>query len=275
MAQLWDAGLDWLTMTFEPGHRDYIRAMQNVRAEMSLTADAYDPIKPLSLRGYIGEQQGALKYGEREDGLMVQCSGARTRQLGELFRRNNIDGKPTRIDIQATAKIKSPAKIYLAEVERRVAEATGEQAGRAAKNTTNYKNRGRSTGVAIGHRTSSGYSRIYDKFVESGGRTETGLIRFEHEAKGKRARVVWNMYRNAAQPYYLNCSLIKSEMERLGCDMEWLVGVEQIEFPSEYAPTSIERKMSWFKKHVRPSVAACVEASGREAVLEALGLDNW
>lgn len=273
MAQLWDAGLDWLTMTFEPGHKDYLRAMQNVRAEMSLTADAYDPIKPLSMRGYVGEQQGSLKYGEREDGLIVQCSGARTRLIGELFRERNIDGKPTRIDVQVTAKASKPSKIYLSEIEARVAVATGEAAGRASKNTTNFKNRGRSTGVAIGHRTSSGYSRIYDKFVESGGRTEPGLIRFEHEAKGKRARVVWNMYRNAAQPYYLNCSLIKSEMERLGCDMDWLIGVEKVEFPSEYAPTSIEKKMLWFKKHVAPSVAACVEALGRDAVLQALGLD--
>lgn len=273
MVQLWDAGLDWLTMTFEPGHKDYIRAMQNVRAEMSLTRDQYDPIKPLAMRGYVGEAQGSLKYGEREDGLIVQCSGSRTRIIGEIFRDKQITGNPTRIDIQATGKVKEKSKIYLADIEKRVREACGETAGRKAKNSASYQNRGCAAGVVIGHRTSTSYSRIYDKYLESGKRTAPGLIRFEHEAKGKKARIVWNMYRASAQPYYLNCSLIKSEMEAVGVNMDWLIGVEKVEFPSEYAPSSVEKKMCWFRKHVRPSVAECVEALGREAVLKELGLD--
>jgi len=260
-------------MTYEPGHTNYLRALQNVRAEMTLTANETNPILPASYQGYIGEKQGKLAYGEREDGMIVRVSGERARHVAALIKEKNIAGKTTRIDFQVTGKTQDATENYLSKVQSRVLSTVGSAAGRRAKNTSTYKNRGRDCGMVIGSRSSENYHRIYDKSLEQRNRIEPNLVRFENEVKGKRARVAWNMYQAAAQPYYLSCSIVKAEFELLGVNMDWLASGERNEFPSSYEASDLQKKMNWFESHVKKSVAECVEFYGREAVLQSLGLD--
>lgn len=120
-------------MTYEPGHTNYLRALQNVRAEMTLTANETNPILPASYQGYIGEKQGTLAYGEREDGMILRVSGQRARHVAALIKEKNIAGKTTRIDIQATAKTNDAPENYLSKVQSRVLSAIGATAGKRAK----------------------------------------------------------------------------------------------------------------------------------------------
>ena len=273
MCRVWDAGIDYLTITFKAGDRDYVRAMLLVKSEMEKTADGNNAILPWAWNGYRGEKQGKVMYGEREDGLLVRCSGARARLIAAIFKENNVTGKATRIDFQVTAKTKQAVEEYLEITCAKVTANTDSTAGRSARNSATYKSRGRACGMVIGSRSSTNYHRIYNKTLEQRNRVEPNLVRFEAEKKGDLAVQSWKMYMMAGQPYYLNCSIIKAEMEILGVDMDWLAYIEKAEFVSSYEPTTPVRQANWLFVHVRPTVLKLVALIGRDAVLELLGLD--
>lgn len=242
MARLWDAGVDWLTMTFAPGHKDYVRALQNLQAEAAIAADAGAPILPWTFDRYIGFKQGKLCFGEREDGLIVRVSGRRARDIVALFKEKNIDGKPTRIDFQVTGKTQGTTSDYLGAVSSKIQSACGKEAGKRAKNTGTYTHRGCDCGMVIGSRSSQNYHRLYDKTLEQRGRVEPGLIRAESEYKGRKARETWNMVRSSASPYWLSVALVKGEFMNVGADFDWLASGEKVEFQSSYEPSNGQKK---------------------------------
>lgn len=272
MVSLWDAGLDYLTMTFEPGHSDYARVLQIIDVEMEKSAGPGHDIEPFTWNGYTGRKQGKLAIGQRQDGMMVRCSGARSRLLGNLLKEKNVNGKTTRIDFQTTAKVTTDPGRYLSKVRGAVESSTGKESGRKARNTAAYKTIGSDSGLAIGSRSSESYFRIYNKSLEQRGKVEPGLIRFENECKGKRARVAWNMFRASATPYYLSCSIVKAELQNFGVDTDFLATGERVEFPSSWEPTNTEKQLNWLQFHVRPTVLQLIDKIGRDAVIDALGL---
>lgn len=267
-----DAGVDWLTMTWEPGHPNYIRALTNVRAEMSIRAVAGDELMPYHWNGYTGEKQGKIAYGERHDGLVVRVSGRDARHIAQMLKERNASGKATRIDFQTTAKTNQANEVYLRRLREKVRHGVSGENGIPARNLASYSHRGRDCGVAVGSRCSGAYIRIYDKSLEQSNRVEKGLIRYEVEYKGKKAREAWKMYQSSAQPYYLACSLTKAECEVIGVEMEWLLAVEQVEFVSSYEGTSVDKKMAWLARFVRPTIHYLLARIPREEILEALGL---
>jgi DNA relaxase NicK len=272
--RVWDAGIDYLTMTFEAGHKDYVQALSSVAAEMSLSAHEKEPILPATWNGYVGKRQGKLMLGEREDGMIVRVSGARSRHIAQTLKERNINGKATRIDFQTTAQTGEPVECYLQGVHRKVSQATSAENGRSARNLARYSYRGKPCGVAVGSRSSNNYSRIYNKTLEQCGKVAPNLVRFENEVKGKRAVQAWNMYAASAQPYYLSCSLVKAEMEGFGVNMDWLATGEKVEFASSWEPTNTEKQLNWLQHNVRPTVLQLVDKIGREEVLLALGLNQ-
>lgn len=273
MHQLWDAGIDYMTMTFNPKHHQRVKALLLIRAEMSKTASEQDKIIPGTMRGYIGEKQGKLLYGEKDGWLLVQVSGSRSRHIAQLFKDHGITGKATRIDFQATCQTSVPVERYLQEVSSKIEANTGAEKGRSARNSATYKNRGRACGMVIGSRSSENYTRLYNKTLEQRNRIAPNLARAEVELKGTKAELGWAMYMKSAQPYYYSCSMVKSDFMRYGIDLEWLAKGDKVEFESSWEKTTVQKQMNWLYTHVRPTVQKLVGIVGKEAVLDILGLD--
>ncbi len=273
MVQLWDAGIDYLTMTFAPDHAQYNQAAELIRRECRKSASKEFPLEPFAWNGYVGYKQGKVSTGERADGAIIRVSGLRSRHIGDLLKHHGIKGKATRLDFQTTGQTTIAGTDFLKSLQGTINAATGKDAGSNARNTAIYKIRGSDTGYTIGSRSSESYCRIYDKTAEQHGKVAPNLIRFENELKGRKADYAWKMYLSSANGYWLNCSIVKAEMERYGVNMDWLATGERCEMPSSYEPSNTQKRIGWLKYHVRPTVQRLVGVIGRDAVLEILGLD--
>lgn len=268
-----DAGLDWLTMTFdksEPNHEKYVSELQNLLVYLGL--QGFDQ-KRAAWQGYAGMQSGKIFLGFREDGAVLRASGNHAKIAEQFIRERNIEGKPTRCDFQITRDTGTASADFGARVREEVESFTRTNARAARRSLACYKNLGRDSGLAIGSRSSQRYARIYNKTLEQRGRIAPNLWRYEVEFKGGQARQIWNMNRAATRSYWLAQSIVKTEFEQYGCDMEFVTNGEKYERASTYEATSVERKLNWFRSHVRSSVRELIEAGYEAAVLDALGID--
>jgi hypothetical protein len=270
---LWDAGIDWLTMTFEPGHKDYMRAQNMMRAEMTLGTGGDGEIKPVKHRDYIGLERGKIRFAEREDGMIIQASSSPARLIAAKLKEENINGKATRIDFQTTGRTSQDPGDYARKVRTAYEESSRIGQKKSLLNSVAYRSRGIDCGLAIAARSSNRSFRFYNKTLEQRGKVASGLFRFEGEYKGARARQAWNMYKSAANPYWLNCSLMHAEFSAFGIDMSWLAGAEPCEFPSAYEASTDDKSLAWLNSHVRSTVQRLKRAGKLDDVLEALGLD--
>jgi DNA relaxase NicK len=226
------------------------------------------------MRDYTGLERGKLKFGERGDGMIIQASSTPARHLAAKLKERNINGRATRLDFQTTGKAENGAGNYCNGVQQAYQNGAGKRRGRAALKTAAYSVGGVSCGMAIASRKSERHFRVYNKTLEQRNKIEADLVRFEGEYKGGRARQAWNMYKSAATPFYLSCSLMHAEFSAFGIDMSWLVNCERCEFPSAYEPTSDEKSLSWLRSHVRSTVFRLKTHGKTDEVLEALGLDS-
>ncbi len=261
-------------MSFKPGHKDYVRAMTLVRAEQRLSVAEKADIKKGGIHGYTGEKTEHLFWGEREDGLFVRATGGAAKRISARFKAAKITGQASRIDFQTTGKRGAAEDDYFDRMQQAVA-ARALCCGRVARlNSAAYKVGGAHSGSTFGARSSARYFRLYDKTLEQRGKVAPGLVRFEGEYKAARAVQGWDMFVSAAQPYWLAVSLMKAEFSSFGINMDWLAGSEQVEMPSAYEPSSLEKKLHWLEHHVRPSVQDLINAGRRDEILHALGLDK-
>lgn len=269
---LYDYGVDWLTMTWDTKNDRLNTAFNVIRNFQELNATEGDDIEEKSWMGYEGTQQGALFVGARGDGMLMRVSGAAAREVAKLLKESECAGKPTRIDFQTTAKTEEENADALRAVRRKVQANISRKKGNQARNLATYSSRGRDCGISIGSRCSSTFLRIYDKSLEQNYRVEKGLIRYEVEFKGKRAQEAWKHYQAAKDGEALSKTLTGQEMAKMGVDMKWLQADAQIKFVSEYQGTSVQKKLAWLERFVSPTVAVLVRKVGRERVLQALGL---
>lgn len=270
--QVYDSGVDWLTLSFPAGNEHLDRAMRRSELALQALSGGMENIKESCWQGYAGFQSYGYFSGIREDGLIIRASGREAKLAEKICREESWDARCTRLDLQVTCKVDREADDFGERVQSQVAAAEAAIPKQRQKNLAAYKVRGASSGGTIGSRTSERYSRFYDKTAEQRGKVEPGLWRFEVEFKGQQARLMYKMLMQAASGRWLALSVVKTTFELHGVDMGWIGASEPLELPSTYRQNDDERRLNWLKSHVSKTVAELIERGHKEQVLEALGL---
>lgn len=271
---MFDAGLDWLTMTWKNDVANFNQCkdgLENFGQE--LNAARFES-KRANWQGYSGWQFGKIFLGERPDGLCLRASGGEAKLAEAAIRQRQIAGRATRCDLQITAKDTANAPNYGQRVFRAYQKSARRNESNSKANLAVYQSHGNNCGFVIGSRSSSRYHRFYNKTLEQRGNVEAGLWRYEVEFKGEQARYAWSMIEAATRSYWLAQSVVKSEFEAKGIPMKFVETGAKYERKSDYSPSSVEKSLNWFREYVRPSVIKLIEAGYKDAVIEALGLDD-
>lgn len=271
---VWDAGVDWLTMTWKNGDADFTRCKNELENFGQTLNAANFESKFTSWQGYSGWQFGKIFLGERPDGLILRASGNDAKTATAEIRKRNISGKPTRCDVQATAHDREAQNDYGGCVRKEIESFAGTNARAARRRFASYKDFGHDSGFTIGARSGERFARFYNKTFEQRNRVEKGLWRYEMEYKGRQAQHVWNMIKISSNPYWLALSVVKSEFAEYGANMEFIQTGEKYERASSYTPTSVEKSINWLANDVRNTVTKLRDLGYEAAMLEALGLTD-
>lgn len=274
LPDVWDAGVDWLTMTWKNGDADYSRCKNELENFGQKLNAANFESKFTSWQGYSGWQFGKIFLGERPDGLILRASGSDAKTAAAEIRARNISGKATRCDLQATARDRAAKNDYGCRVRKEVESLAGKSGRAARRRFACYKDFGHDSGFTLGSRSSQRFARFYNKTLEQRGRVEKGLWRYELEYKGKQAQYVWNMTKMSANPYWLALSVVKAEFSEYGANMDFIQTGEKYERVSSYTPSSVEKSINWLANDVKNTVVKLRELGYLDAVLDALELTD-
>jgi hypothetical protein len=184
-----ESQLDWLTCS-APCPQDTRALAHLAEFWMNQEREAGGRVRPFRLSGYVGEQCGRVRYGERDGRCLVQLSGdlAETR-FDTLY---PLSDHQSRIDLAVTVRDPLgfeawPERNYEEAYERRVHDV------RASLPVLVQNGDGGST-FYLGDRVSDFYLRVYNKEAEcrivhdeAGAEHYRACVRYELEVKGVNA----------------------------------------------------------------------------------------
>lgn len=205
-----------------------------------------------SMLGYDGQgfEHGFL--GQRNDGFMIQITGAAANDY--LHRLLSFDGNVTRIDVQVTVRTESYDGEYgkraLYEAERRRAEG-GTHYSKSRMRLID--GRGEGDTVQIGRRVSEKWGRLYDKQKESCQDIYFNSWRYEIEYKGNPAKFVAALLRKQDIATTVR-QVIRQQYQVWGFAMDWLESVEIDLYKYRRSTYDKDRVLSWLAKQVNPSI---------------------
>lgn len=268
-----DAGIDWLTW-ITPRATGADRVVQWARRLIEEQRERGSKVRPFMALGYHGEGVEGCAYGLREDTTYLRLSGSLA--ASKWCEVCEFSGTPSRLDVQTTFTLTSPATTFGARVMARTRTARRVLRGRPPTRTCITNNRGSWSG-SVGTRANAIYLRVYDKGIESGSHARGLRWRIELEAKAVTARKLWDeakavtdrdqWYRDVCERAVVHCEgrwpLQKSET------------VQRLPTAEARDPADVERKLAWMKEQVAPSIASLLPYIGTERILEVLGLDGY
>lgn len=272
MQNVYDAGVDWLTLTWKKESPDFDRVQNITRNILHQMAGSRENLKSENWQGYKGVRTYGIFAGERDDGFCVRASGSDAKKIAEEFKQHNIRGNASRIDLQITAQDGHSRSAGARRVQAGIRSYARKMRSERAISLATYSRGGRALGCTVGSRSSDRYSRFYNKTEEQRGKVAPGLWRFEVEFKGEQARQVHGMVRASASPYWLSCSLVKAQFESYGADMTWLKDAPKMELPSQARTTDAERQLNWLRKPIAGVVRKLIEQGYEAEIREILGL---
>lgn len=268
------AGVDYLRITFtQPGYEDtalphYISAASFIARELYGGEAA---TTAWQWKGYKGAATGSVSWGAREDGCILQVSGAAASRAAML--QLPYTGVP-RLDIQITTWGEaSPGTI-----PRGVAVASDRArkcvAGRpwAVRLQDTY---GDGDTAYLGSRSSAWFVRVYDKHKESKQEQYAGAVRYEAELHNETAEAVYGAIAGRELQDEEAARIVAGYLLLRGIDLGAVLQTAVIaadRTPRE--PTSTERTLQWLSEAVAPSVARLIGQGVAPGALRALlGLD--
>jgi hypothetical protein len=267
-----EGGIDWLTLTLpadEPTGELWIQ--QGLRVIDTIGRGGYE-IKPRSMQGYYGASAGNCFVGSREDGHMMQLTGAHANDhFASVFR---LDAHVSRIDVQCTAKFKvMPTNIAIRSYGDASTNNKTLPEGRRRRLVIIRGNDGGDT-FYLGSPSSDQRGRIYNKAVQSESPKYARCWRYEVVYRNDLATQL-----SRTVPYPLETRAKWAEemvyrwydkrgVHNCGIDHEIDVYLPL----SSPIPSDVERKLNWLHKQVGPTVRYLIEAGYRDTILTSLGL---
>lgn len=221
-----------------------------------------------NFQGYSGGAIGSLAYGTREDGACLRASG----HLAHLvfLRTMGLGVNVTRLDLQLTFTRKGPRNEALCDARASAtARAKRNKAGRAwAIRFIDGHGDGNST--YFGSRSSRIYGRTYDKTAESKGDYPPNSWRRELELKREVAYATHAILERSASLEQTIAELVVGQYASWGISLP--LAITTATRPPTYRPelTTLEQKLNWLQRQVRPTVQQLMAASYTTEVVERL-----
>lgn len=272
MIEVVTSGIDWVTATLARGavlNQEWIeRCLRHLDA---VVADGHR-LEYSALNGYQGVRAGGCFVGEREDGHMVQFSGAYADSGWNAVYR--YDAHISRLDLQTTCRYKMMPKRIAKEAYRDA----------MAQNETLPVTRRRKLFIIVGSdggdtcyvgsTASAERGRIYNKEVQSEDILYSRTWRWEVVLRNEKAVDCANSFAQGVLSRPIFCSeYVGHWYEKRGVSVPWLLAETPLPIrPVRSLPTDIERKQNWLKHQVRPTIEYLLTVADRETILALLGL---
>lgn len=265
---------DWLTAACH--HRENTWRLARLALELiDGERQAGARVRPFRLQGYVGQQAGRVRYGERENAGLVQLSGDLARQHLEAVR--GLQDSLTRIDIATTVQLPT----YDPEVGRRafaqaIAHRT-EHPRSALPSQTSDADGGYT--LYLGDRTANYYLRLYNKQAErlaahdsEGAEQYARCWRVELECKGGPAPMLAKLVDEHPDPSGYIQSYLHTYLAEHGVTPIFPPSGCKALKPGFTRRSDRAKTLSWFRTAVAPGIRRLLaDAPGRD-VYDALGL---
>lgn len=262
-----DCHVDWLTVTNNDPKNLY--GLVNLGQELTKLCERNNyKLSPWHWCGYSGQTTDHCRWGEREDGSILQISGP---LADEWFDAAYLQATNcSRIDLAVTVRY-DPQREGVAVETYGSGKEWADKRGTGPGYTLITNSRGGST-CYVGARISDLYGRCYDKWRESGEDAWRGCWRWEIEAKGKvAARCAGAIHSAAARPSAIGATVFRY-FARRGCEPDWRMDHDDVPLLHIRPATNVATKLQWLERQVSPTVRWLVGRGYETAVIDALGL---
>lgn len=262
-----ESQVDWLTIT-APREGPFHELMQLGFRLVSEQVEIGNQPHAWAWKGYDGAHCGKVTYGERQDGAILQVSGAEADRV--FMSALHVGGKATRIDLQVTANCGSTPPNYAEEAYHAIQTAPLVR-GTRPKGTL-YQNTDGGATCYIGSPSSDHRGRIYDKHMESGLDYYDNCWRWEVETRSDLANTLMSNLGDWPGMSAAISGYVWSWFEGRSVRVPWTASPSFTCATQVADPTDIGRKIQWLDKQVRPTVEFLTAAGYEQDARLALGL---
>jgi len=270
-ASAWEletAGVDWITCVWSDE-----KSARRARFRWSLwQADAClrgNYQRPWSIGGHNGSEVGGVAWAERTGSAVGQVTSA---LADELFAGAvGLNGRPSRIDIQATFIIPKGAKSLAARAYR--ATVKDRSVGRPVTARTFICGTDGGATCYLGAASSEQRVRVYDKGVQEGTHPPGIRWRIEMQARRKVARAIASEVASSSDRGSTILSLLAGECARSGFVIPRCSPQRASTKADQRLPDTLQG-MRWLESSVRPTVQRLAEHLPIEQLLDVLGLSR-
>lgn len=269
-----DAGIDYISMTMKNDNPLTVAWHGAALAYLQDIAATGIEMQESRRLGYEGYSVGGSFVGVRDRDTTAIFSGERAK-LG-FDRLYRPDAHVSRIDVQVSYRF-NIANDNIAQMARdSVSRANRTISTARQRNATLMEDlRGGAT-CYVGTRKSEQFARIYNKDAESGDKAYERVWRYEVQLKNKYAVKLSEQI--ASQTYSANghaLVFVKQWLAHRGVKTPWAADAELLPLPKVDSPsTQVEAKLNWLRTQVQPALRTLLKYGLRDAILEALGLDD-
>lgn len=269
-----DAGIDYISLTMRndnPNIQAWTLAANAYLQEISAQGIEMNESRRL---GYEGLAVGGSFVGKRERDTTAIYSGERAKSgFDRLYR---ADTHVSRIDMQVSFRFHFTTNNIAQMARNSVSRANAKISGARQRNATLMEDlRGGAT-CYVGTRTSEQFARIYNKDAESGKAEYERVWRYEVQLKNKLAVKLAEQVASATYtPSNHSLVFVKQWLSHRGVQTPWKADAEVLPLPKvSQQNTQLEEKLNWLRTQVRPSLRVLLKYGLRDAILEALGLQE-
>lgn len=267
-----ETGIDYLSMSVpisSPQHAEWfnkcILHICRVQAEGN-------ELRAGSFKGYDGYFCGKSFAGQRSDGSYLRVIGGGADSVfSELHEQ---DAHYSRLDIQVTCRIEPFDLNYVERCESAANSANSLLPDNRQREVSLRRDNRSGRTLYIGVRSSPVYCRIYNKESKSTDEHYTHCWRYEAELHNDMSTMIAHRLAAADKGIYaMISSLVYQTFNDRGISCPWTKEMERAALPPlKRADSDVDKKLTWLRTQVQPSVQFLLDMTSRDIVLEALGL---
>lgn len=269
-----DAGIDYLSLTMKNDNPFTVAWHGAALAYLQDIAATGIEMHESRRLGYEGYSVGGSFVGVRDRDTTAIYSGERAKVAFDRLYRS--DAHVSRLDVQVSFRF-NVANDNVAQVARNsVSRSNSTLSSARQRNATLIEDlRGGAT-CYVGTRKSEQFARIYNKDAESGDKAYERVWRYEVQLKNKLAvKLAEQLASNTYGREQHALVFVRQWLRNRGVSVPWVADAELLPLPKvTEMPTQVEAKLNWLRTQVKPTLRVLLKYGLRDAILEALGLDD-
>lgn len=257
-----EIGLDWVTFS-QPSEeksravfRDFSRSMVEEWKSVE------ERTEKRQMAGYVGVKVGNLSYLQRpRDGhALLVAFGADADKLTQKVLSNEIQTKPTRIDVAATVRTEKPVTDCAVWCREKIRSKPTSQGSHKRTVLATFEGQTADTGVTVGSRSGAVYGRIYDYALKHTGTTNLTEWRAEIEYKQGAQERLWAVLRDSSDLQTTYRGVMAERLERWGIPFAWLGDCDKIGVVGTKEISTLEKQLRYTKAVIIPMFCKISEA---------------